>query len=44
MLTEELKSDIQKCNKLVDLEDIYRPFKEKKKTKATEAIKKGSSL
>jgi len=41
MLTEELKSDIQKCNKLVDLEDIYRPFKEKKKTKATEAIKKG---
>ncbi len=41
MLTEELKFDIQKCNKLVDLEDIYRPFKEKKKTKATEAIKKG---
>ncbi len=41
MLTEELKSDINKCNKLVDLEDIYRPFKEKKKTKATEAKKKG---
>ncbi len=41
MLTEELTSEIQNCNKLVDLEDIYRPFKEKKKTKATIAIKKG---
>jgi uncharacterized protein len=41
MLTEELKLQIDKCNKLVDLEDIYRPYKEKKKTKATEAIKKG---
>lgn len=41
MLTEELKADILKCEKLVDLEDIYRPYKEKKKTKATEAIKKG---
>ncbi|MCK5732000.1 MAG: RNA-binding transcriptional accessory protein [Tenericutes bacterium] len=41
MLTEDLKLEINKCNKLVDLEDIYRPYKEKKKTKATEAIKKG---
>ena len=41
MLTEELVADINKADKLVDLEDIYRPFKEKKKTKATEAIKKG---
>ncbi|XFA98456.1 Tex family protein [Candidatus Izemoplasma sp. B36] len=41
MLTEELKIEINKCDKLVDLEDIYRPYKEKKKTKATEAIKKG---
>jgi len=41
MLTEELKVEINKCEKLVDLEDIYRPYKEKKKTKATEAIKKG---
>ncbi|MGD9909459.1 MAG: Tex family protein [Candidatus Izemoplasmatales bacterium] len=41
MLTEELKNDILGCEKLVDLEDIYRPYKEKKKTKATEAIKKG---
>ncbi len=41
MLTEELRVQINKCDKLIDLEDIYRPFKEKKKTKATEAIKKG---
>lgn len=41
MLTDELVKDITACDKLVDLEDIYRPFKEKKKTKATEAIKMG---
>ena len=41
MLTEELKVDILKCNKLVDIEDLYRPYKEKKKTKATEAIANG---
>ena len=41
MLTEELKNDILKAEKLVDVEDIYRPFKEKKKTKATEAIALG---
>ena len=35
MLTEELVNNINSCDKLVDLEDIYRPFKEKKKTKAT---------
>ena len=41
MLTEELKNDILACQKLVDVEDLYRPYKEKKKTKATEAIAKG---
>ncbi|MFA5720021.1 MAG: Tex family protein [Acholeplasmataceae bacterium] len=41
MLTDELVKDINDCTKLVDLEDIYRPFKEKKKTKATEAIRMG---
>ena len=41
LLTDELKSDIMKCSKLVEVEDLYRPFKEKKKTKATEAIKNG---
>lgn len=41
LLTDELKTNIMKCSKLVEIEDIYRPFKEKKKTKATEAIKNG---
>jgi len=41
MLTDELRDIIMKCNKLVEVEDIYRPYKEKKKTKATEAIKNG---
>jgi len=41
LLTEELKNKIINAEKLVEVEDLYRPFKEKKKTKATEAIKKG---
>ena len=41
LLTEELKISILNAVKLVDVEDLYRPFKEKKKTKATEAIKNG---
>ncbi len=41
LLTEELVSKIDSATKLVEIEDIYRPFKEKKKTKATEAIKNG---
>lgn len=41
MLTDELKADILNAEKLVDVEDIYRPYKEKKKTKATIAIKQG---
>jgi len=41
MITEELRNDILKAEKLVDVEDIYRPFKEKKKTKATIAVKQG---
>jgi len=41
LLTEELSKKIDESLKLVELEDIYRPFKEKKKTKATEAINNG---
>ncbi len=41
LLTEQLKKDILDCTKLVDVEDLYRPFKEKKKTKATESINNG---
>lgn len=41
MLTDEIKKNIINCTKLVEVEDIYLPYKEKKKTKATEAIKMG---
>ena len=41
LLTDELKNEILSCNKLVDVEDLYLPYKEKKKTKASEAIKNG---
>ena len=41
LLTDELKNEIMNASKLVEVEDLYRPFKEKKKTKATEAIKNG---
>ena len=41
MLTDDIKNSVLECNKLTEIEDIYRPYKEKKKTKATEAIKLG---
>ncbi|MGO1988278.1 Tex family protein [Mammaliicoccus vitulinus] len=41
LLTEDLKSDILKQTKLQRIEDLYRPFKKKKKTRATEAKRKG---
>lgn len=41
LLTPELQESILKCTKLTEVEDLYRPYKEKKKTKASEAIKAG---
>ncbi len=41
MLTEELVKAINEASKLSEVEDIYAPFKEKRKTKGTEAIKLG---
>ena len=41
LLTDELKQDILKQTKLQRVEDLYRPFKQKKKTRATEAKRKG---
>jgi len=41
MLSDDLKNQILSAEKLVEVEDLYRPFKEKKKTKATEPIKFG---
>ena len=41
LMTDELKEEIMAAGKLVEVEDLYRPYKEKKKTKASEAIKAG---
>ncbi|MCI9653792.1 MAG: RNA-binding transcriptional accessory protein [Acholeplasmatales bacterium] len=41
LLTEELKATILQASKLIEVEDLYRPYKEKKKTKATAAIALG---
>ena len=41
LMNDDLKNSIMSCSKLVEVEDLYRPYKEKKKTKATEAIKNG---
>ena len=41
LLNEEIINKIDSSTKLVEIEDIYRPFKEKKKTKATDAINNG---
>ncbi|MCR4743983.1 MAG: RNA-binding transcriptional accessory protein, partial [Lachnospiraceae bacterium] len=40
-LTDELKAKIEAAEKLVTLEDLYRPYKQKKKTRATAAKARG---
>lgn len=40
-LTEEIKAGIAACTKLSQVEDIYRPYQQKRKTRATDAIAKG---
>lgn len=40
-LTEEIKTDIEKATKLQKVEDIYRPFKPKRSTRASIAKEKG---
>ena len=40
-MTEELASQIEKAVKLQEVEDLYRPFKQKRRTKATVAKEKG---
>jgi protein Tex len=40
-LTPELTADIQKADKLQTVEDLYRPYKQKRRTKATVAKEKG---
>ena len=40
-LTDEIVKKLDAAKTLTELEDIYRPFKPKRKTRATEAIAKG---
>lgn len=40
-LTDELRNGIQKAVKLQEIEDLYRPYKQKRRTKATVAKEKG---
>lgn len=40
-LTEELVLSIDRCEKLTELEDIYRPYRPKRRTRATVAKEKG---
>ncbi|KRE04988.1 Tex family protein [Priestia megaterium] len=40
-LTEELAAQIHQAKKLQQVEDLYRPFKQKRRTKATVAKEKG---
>ncbi|WP_409254266.1 Tex family protein [Bacillus sp. SCS-153A] len=40
-LTDDLKKDIEKADKLQTVEDLYRPYKQKRRTKATVAKEKG---
>ena len=40
-MTDEIKSSLDNANTLTEVEDIYRPFKPKRKTRASVAIAKG---
>lgn len=40
-LTQEIIKDLEKCITLAEVEDIYRPYKQKKRTRATIAKEKG---
>ena len=41
LMNDELRNQINSSTKLIEVEDLYRPYKEKKKTKASEAIALG---
>lgn len=40
-LTDEIVAQVNACSKLTQVEDIYRPYKQKKKTRASMAIAAG---
>ena len=40
-MTDELEAAISACTTLTEVEDVYRPYKQKKKTRASVAIERG---
>ena len=40
-MTDEIQAAIDACATLTEIEDVYRPFKQKKKTMASVAVEKG---
>lgn len=40
-MTDDIKKSIEDCATLTEIEDVYRPYKQKKKTRASVAIAKG---
>ncbi len=40
-MTDEIAAAIEACSTLTEIEDVYRPFKQKKKTRASVATEKG---
>lgn len=40
-MTEEVLTAIHACTTMTEIEDVYRPYKQKKKTRASAAIEKG---
>lgn len=40
-MTDEIKSSLDEANTLTEIDDIYRPFRPKRKTRASVAIEKG---
>ncbi len=40
-LTDDIAKEIDNCSKLSAVEDIYRPYQQKRKTRATDAVAKG---
>ncbi len=40
-MTDEIRTAISCCATMTEIEDVYRPFKQKKKTRASVAISKG---
>ena len=40
-MTDEIEAAIEACTTLTEIEDVYRPYKQKKKTRASVAIERG---